>query len=83
MTYTIWGWYEGDLYRARVRTLTAPMIEHPEMPDVYRRVLEQEFIPQEASMDANPDSFTRVDFAEDDETVPESERGYSYMEMTT
>lgn len=82
MTYTISGWYEGDLYRARVVTLTLDLDEHPEMIGVYQRVLRDEFIPTETGADANPDSFTRRDLA-DDESVPEEERPYSYLEMTT
>lgn len=84
MTYKINGWYdaEADNYRVRVRTLTEPVNEHPEMDGVYKRIL-VEFFPNEFSLDGNPDTFTRTDLAEDDETVPETERGYTYYEMTT
>jgi hypothetical protein len=83
MTYTISGWYdpEADNYVVRVRTLTEPLIEHPEMDGVYRRAIE-EFMPNEFSVDPDPDTFTRRDLA-DDETVPEDERPYTYYEMHT
>lgn len=82
MTYRIWGWYHpaGGYYIVRVSTLTEPVNEHPEMDGVYRRAIE-EFMPNEFGVDADPGSFTRLDLAEDDETVPEAERGYTYYEM--
>lgn len=82
MTYKIWGWYHptGGYYIVRVRTLTEPLTE--QLVAVYRRSIE-EFMPEEFGMDADPDSFTRLDLAEDDETVPEAERGYTYFEMHT
>lgn len=84
MTYKISGWYdaEADNYRVRVRTLTEPLGGGPDWDGVYRRTIE-EYMVNEFSLDANPDTFTRVDLAEDDETVPESERGYTYYEMTS
>lgn len=84
MTYKIRGWYdpEADNYRVRVRTLTEPLEGPPQWDSAYKRIL-VEFFPNEFNLDGNPDTFTRVDLAEDDETVPESERGYTYYEMTT
>ncbi len=81
MTYTIWGWYDvtGNYYVARVRTLTEPVNEHPEMDGVYRRAIE-EWMPNEYGVDPDAESFTRVDLP-DDETIPETERGYTYYEM--
>lgn len=80
MTYRIFGWYdiEGNYYIVRVRTLTEPLTE--QMDAVYRRSIE-EFMPDEFGLDANPDSFTRIDLATDDETIAEAERGYTYYEM--
>lgn len=82
MTYRIWGWYvpEAGHYVARIRTLTEPLTE--QMDGVYARSL-REFIPDEFSMDPNPESFTRLDLGADDETIPSAERGYTYYEMTT
>jgi len=82
MTFTIVGWYdiEGNYYIVRVRTLTAPVIEHPEMDGVYRRAIE-EFMPNEYGVDPDSASFTRVDVPEDDENIPEAERGYTYYAM--
>jgi hypothetical protein len=82
MTYRVWGWYvpEAGHYIVRVSTLTEPVIEHPEMDGVYRRVIE-EFMPNEFGLDADPGSFSRLDLDADDETVPEAERGYTYYEM--
>lgn len=82
MTYKIWGWYHpaGGHYVVRVRTLTEPLTE--QLVAVYRRTIE-EFMPEEFYMDPDPDSFTRLDLAEDDETVPAAERGYTYFEMHT
>lgn len=82
MTYTIIGWYEGDLYVARVRTLTSDLDDHPEMIGVYTRVMRDEFIPTETGLDANPDSLTRRDL-DGDESVPGEEWPYSYLQMTT
>lgn len=84
MTYKVSGWYdpEADNYRVRIRTLTEPVNEHPEMDGVYRRLI-GEYMLNEFNLDPNPDTFTRLDLAEDDETVPESERGYTYYEMTS
>jgi len=81
MTYKIWGWYdeENGWSVGRVRTLTEPVNEHPEMDGVYKRILE-EFFPNEFGIDVNPDTFTRRDLA-DDESVPEEERAYTYYEM--
>lgn len=81
MHFLLSGWYdeENDWYVGRVRTLTAPLIEHPEMDGVYRRAL-IEYMPNEHSVDADPDTFVRRDLA-DDETVPEEEREYTYYEM--
>lgn len=80
MTYRIWGWYVPDAghYIVRVRTLTEPLTE--QLDAVYRRSIE-EFMPNEFNLDADPDSFSRLDLAADDETVPEAERGYTYYEM--
>jgi hypothetical protein len=82
MHYKIIGWYDVDAghYVVRVITLTAPVIEHPEMDAVYRRAIE-EWMPNELGTDPDPESFTRLDLAEDDETIPEAERGYTYYEM--
>lgn len=82
MTYKIWGWYHpaGGHYVVRVRTLTEPLTD--QLVAVYRRSIE-EFMPEEFAMDADPDSFTRLDLAEDDQTVPAAERGYTYFEMHT
>lgn len=82
MTYKVWGWYVPDpgYYIVRVSTLTEPVNEHPEMTAVYRRVIE-EFMPNEFGLEPDPTTFTRLDLAEDDETVPEAERGYTYYEM--
>lgn len=81
MTYTITGWWDPDtgIYTARVCTLTEPLADHPEMDGVYRRVIE-EYMPNDAGVDPDPDSFVRRDLA-DDETVPEEERAYTYYEM--
>lgn len=81
MHFLLSGWYdeEHDWYVGRVRTLTKPLIEHPEMDGVYRRVL-IEYMPNEHNVDADPETFTRRDLA-DDETVPEEEREYTYYEM--
>lgn len=81
MTYTIWGWYdeEGDYYATRVRTLTQPVIDHPEMDGVYLRVI-GEFMLNEFNIEPDSSSFTRRDLA-DDEGVPEEERPYTYYEM--
>lgn len=81
MTYTIWGWYdeEGDYHATRVRTLTQPVIDHPEMDGVYLRVI-GEFMLNEFNVEPDASSFTRRDLA-DDETVPEEERPYTYYEM--
>lgn len=81
MHFDITGWQDegSGLYVVRVRTLTEPLIEHPEMDGVYRRAIEEHF-PNEFSIDPDPDSFTRRDLA-DDETVPEDERAYTYYEM--
>ena len=81
MHYTIEGWYDEEtgLHVVRVRTLTQPVIEHPEMDGVYRRAIE-EFMPNEFSLDPDPESFTRRDLV-DDESVPEEEREFTYYEM--
>jgi hypothetical protein len=81
MTYTITGWWDPEtgVYTARVRTLTEPLTDHPEMDGVYRRVIE-EYMPNDAGLDPDPDSFVRRDLA-DDETVPEDEQPYTYYEM--
>lgn len=81
MHFKISSWQDEDteLYVVRVRTLTEPLLEHPEMDGVYRRAIE-EYFPNEYSIDPDPDSFTRRDLA-DDETVPEEERAYTYYEM--
>lgn len=80
MTYKIFGWYdiEGNYYVVRVRTLTEPLTE--QLDAVYRRTIE-EFMPNEFGIDADAATFTRVDLAEDDETIPEAERGYTYYQM--
>lgn len=81
MHYTIIGWLDEEtgLTIVRVRTLTQPVIEHPEMDGVYRRVIE-EFMPNEFGLDPDPESFTRRDLV-DDESVPEEEREFTYYEM--
>lgn len=80
MHFTIVGWYdiEGKYYLVRVRTLTEPLTE--QMDTVYRRAIE-EFMPNEYGVDPVTESFTRVDIPEDDETIPEAERGYTYYTM--
>jgi hypothetical protein len=70
---------EAGTQTARVRTLTEPLNEHPEMDGVYQRILE-EFIPNEFSLGPDPDTFSRRDLA-DDESVDEEERAYTYYEM--
>jgi hypothetical protein len=81
MHFKLSGWVDEETGQsvARVRTLTEPLIEHPEMDGVYRRALE-EFIPNEFSLDPDPDTFSRRDLA-DDESVDEEERAYTYYEM--
>lgn len=80
MHFTIVGWYdiEGNYYIVRVRTLTEPLTE--QMDGVYRRHIE-EWMPNEFGADPDMGSFTRVDLAEDDENIPEAERGYTYYTM--
>lgn len=80
MTYKIFGWYDptAGWYIVRVRTLTEPLTD--QLDGVYRRTIE-EFMPNEFGLDVNPDSFTRLDLAADDETIPEAERGYTFYEM--
>lgn len=80
MHFTISGWYdiEGNYYLVRVRTLTEPLTE--QMDGVYQRAIE-EYMPNEFGVDPVTESFTRVDLAEDDETIPEAERGYTYYAM--
>lgn len=81
MHYKITGWENEDpaMYVVRVRTLTEPLLEHPEMDGVYRRAIE-EYFGNEYGVDPDPDSFTRRDLA-DDETVDEDERAFTYYEM--
>jgi hypothetical protein len=81
MHFKLSGWYDDDAgkYVGRVRTLTEPLIEHPEMDGVYLRAL-VEYMPNEFSVDADPDTFVRRDLA-DDETVPEEEREFTYYEI--
>lgn len=80
MHFTIVGWYdiEANRYLVRVRTLTEPLTE--QMDGVYRRYIE-EWMPNELSVDPDPESFTRVDIPEDDDSIPEAERGYTYYAM--
>lgn len=81
MHYSIIGWLDEETGHTivRVRTLTQPVIEHPEMDGVYRRAIE-EFMPNEFNLDPDPTSFTRRDLV-DDESVPEEEREFTYYEM--
>lgn len=80
MTFSILGWYdiEGNYYIARVRTLTEPLNE--QMDSVYRRYIE-EWMPNEFSVDPDPETFTRIDIPDDDENIPEAEQGYTYYTM--
>ena len=81
MHFKLSGWYDDDAgkYVGRARTLTEPLIEHPEMDGVYLRAL-VEFLPNEHGVDADPDTFVRRDLA-GDETVPEEERAFTYYEI--
>lgn len=83
MTYSIWGWTDEEtgLHHVRVRCLTIDLVTHSWTLRVYRQSIEGYMI-DDFSVEANPDSFTRRDL-EGDESVPEEERPYSYLEMTS
>ena len=81
MTVQLSGWYdeENGWYVGRVRTLTEDLNSNQYKEGACRRFLE-EFMPNEFGVDPDPGTFTRRDLA-DDESVPEEERVYSYVEM--
>ena len=82
MHYTIWGWTgepPDTLHYVRARCLTEELDAEPVLESVVRRGIE-EYMINDFSVEADPGSFTRRDLA-GDESVPEEEWPYTWLEM--